>query len=356
MIRKIDEATLESTNAPQSATEEQSYPALPLNEVEGLAIEIVGAIAGVAPGRPSNIEDKDLRECVTASRIALCWHLASIRDSARRYNRLRGLRRSASRCAEAINHCGMAVIRTSVFNYRLRRLNRLDRHFEHGRATSPNQQPGAASQDDQRDMVVRCGHVTGPISLVMPVCTSIHCCELVDKLFHILDQRGPSLSEDEIELRAAACFAAMSWFIASLEGGLDAQLAIEEFEAIPKLIFTMIAVSCAEQQGIRVIEAAASVGDSTWIDSFPLEHPCFFWVGKDGTTRYSGPIEATQEMVEYCQTRDHLRDINHAIGGDFGDIDSETLSHFLDDPDFHMVESLTCRKQGTCFYWICFRT
>ena len=250
----------------------------------------------------------------------------------------------------AVEDVGLAVIRPTSFFYRLGRLTGIG-----GQLASLDESSEATSQNDWPDMAVRCEQVEGPISLVMPEYTSLRSCELVDKLFQSLAKRGHSLSEDETELRATACFAAMCWLIASLEDGPDAQLAIKEFQAIPELVFATIAVSLAEQQGIGVLEAATGVGDADWIDYDRDCQPCFYWVGRDRATKYSGPIESTQRMAEYCQTADHLRTINHAIGGEFDAVDPEALSYFLEDPHFRMLQTLTFREQDSCFYWICFR-
>jgi hypothetical protein len=349
MARKRVKTALKSANSSKNDTQKQPYPPLPLKEIARLAAEIIETIAGVVPGKPSDIKDKELVECVTASRIALCWHLASIKNSARRYDRLRGLRRNAARCAVAMHDLGLAVFRPSGFGHRLERLNRIIY------VDGLNEDSQATSQNDRTDMAVRCDQVEGPISMVMPDYTSIHCGELVDKLFQSLANRGASPSEEETELRASACYAAMCWFTASLEDGHDAEFAILEFQAFPKLVFTTIVVSLAEQQGIPVFEAAARVGDSDWIDYETYGAKWCFWVGKDGTTKYSGPIERTQYMVEYCQTRDHLRKVEHAIGGEFDAVDPEAIENFLADPFFRTLQTLTCREQDSCFYWICFR-
>jgi hypothetical protein len=115
MARKRVKTPLQSVNSSRNDAQKQPYPPLPLKETAQLAAEIVETIAGVVPGKPSNIKDKELLECATASRIALCWHLASIRDSARRYSRLRGLRRSVGKCMVAVEDVGLAVIRPTSF-------------------------------------------------------------------------------------------------------------------------------------------------------------------------------------------------------------------------------------------------
>jgi hypothetical protein len=49
-----------------------------------LATKIIDAIAQVTPGEMSAITEQELQQCVAASAIALCWHLASIKDGGRR--------------------------------------------------------------------------------------------------------------------------------------------------------------------------------------------------------------------------------------------------------------------------------
>jgi hypothetical protein len=54
------------------------------SSVAEIEFEVINTIAQVEPAEPSDITDGELEECVAASAIALCWHLASIGNGERR--------------------------------------------------------------------------------------------------------------------------------------------------------------------------------------------------------------------------------------------------------------------------------
>jgi hypothetical protein len=292
-----------------------------------LATKIIDAIAQVTPGEASAITEQELEECVAASAIVLCWHLASIKGGRRRGKLLRKLWEEKLDRVLAIEAAGIASTKGISIDDGFRELKRA---FARRGDVAIDEAETAPSEPAKS--IVCAAEVAGPISMVMPPWTSIGCCNLVNKLIQCVAERGPSFSDEETELRARACHSAMYWFVEALDDDPAEQSLVQRFwmVEIPKLVFMMITVSIAEETGSTVLETAADIGEVDNIYQQRVGGGSWAeWVGEDGTCSYSGPHALKNVMTDFAEASDMLRAVSHVVGVDVNALDSEELDTLL---------------------------
>jgi hypothetical protein len=302
-----------------------------------LGIKILEVVAPqVQTGRTSQISNPELEECVMASAIALCWHLAAIRDAAKRDELSKSLIQQILGQVVGVEAAGIAINKSITIGEALQEIQKALKCADPNTVIEESMDDQLVGADEAKtgrpvdnDIAKGLAQLRRPLPVVMPPWTSKHCCELVSRLLRSLEETRSHemspVSDEEIELRARACHLAMCWFIGALDDDPGKQAPIESFwlKEIPNLVSVTLAVALAEAEGITVLEAINKMGADHAIYQVPVDgKACAWWVSAGGNTQLSGPTELKHDMAEQVRAADFLRTISNVIGSNVNSLKS----------------------------------